>query len=125
MLREGDLVAVCLPPGARWIGLLRAAWETGAAVLPVDGRLAPAETARLLRRARPTIVIDPAGPARPRRGVPAGAGAALVVATSGTSGPPRLAELDRSAIDFAIRASAATLSAGPHDRWLCCLPPAH
>jgi O-succinylbenzoic acid--CoA ligase len=124
-LREGDLVAVHLPPGPRWVGLLAAAREAGAAVLPVDSRLAAREASRLVSRARPTVVVDAAGPRRRRGGVPVFPGTALVVATSGTSGPPRLAELNRTAVEAAVKASAEALAAGPDDRWFCCIPVAH
>jgi len=124
-LRDADLVAVRLPPGPRWIALLRAAWDAGAAVFPVDGRLAPAEARRLVSRARPTVVVDADGVRRRPRGVPAAAGTGLVVATSGTTGLPRLAELGRDSIEAVIRASAAAIGAGSADGWLCCLPVAH
>ena len=124
-LREGDLVAVNLPPGRRWIGLLRAAWDAGAAVLPVDSRLTAAEAGRLLSRARPTVHVDAGGTRRRPRGVPVERDTALVVATSGSTGAPRLAELGRGSIEAVIRASAAAIGAGPEDGWLCCLPVAH
>src|SRR5438270_488138 len=67
--RDDDLIAVCLPPGPRWLDALRAAWDAGAAVLPVDARLTTAEAAAVLARARPTAVLDRDG----WRRVPGGA----------------------------------------------------
>jgi O-succinylbenzoic acid--CoA ligase len=126
---EGDLVAVSLPPGEPWPDIVRTVWDAGAAVLPVDAKLARAATDRVLRTARPTVhATDENGPGRWRRthdGLPVDAGVALVVATSGTAGSPKLVEVDRTAIEAAVSASAEALEATSADGWLCCLPPAH
>jgi O-succinylbenzoic acid--CoA ligase len=128
-IAEHDLVAVTLPPGPGWLELVRDVWAAGAAVLPIDPRLPRAETAELLRLARPTVLIsDPAGEGTGRRledGVPADPGVALVVHTSGTAGMPKLVQFERRAIDAAVAASAFALEATPRDRWICCLPLAH
>src|ERR671910_1616181 len=57
-LVEHDLVAVRLPPGPRWLGVLAEAWERGAAVIPIDSRVAPAAAERLVRLARPTAILS-------------------------------------------------------------------
>ena len=57
-------------------------------------------------------------PADPQR-------AAVVVATSGTGGAARLAELPRAAIRAAIERSNAALGAAPTDPWVAVLPPGH
>ena len=56
-VRPSDLVAVWLPPGPRWPQLLEAIWQTGAAMLPLDHRLALPEVARALRQTRPTVLV--------------------------------------------------------------------
>ncbi|MEA2638000.1 MAG: o-succinylbenzoate---CoA ligase, partial [Chloroflexota bacterium] len=123
-LRAGDLVAVAIPPSRAWLPALRVAGEVGAAVLPVDSRLTAAERAALFAVAQPTISLGTEG-LRRLDGMPAGNGVALVIATSGTSGHPRLVELTRDAVTAAIRASATAIGAGGGDRWLSCLPLAH
>ena len=124
-LAPRDVVAVALPPGPQWAGIVRDVWDAGAAILPVDHRFPEPEAAALLRRAKPTVVLGPGGWARPPGGIPTEQDVALVVHTSGTAGEPKLAQFDRSAIDAAVAASALTLDATPRDRWLCCLPLAH
>ncbi len=104
--------------------MLRAAREIGAAVLPVDVRLSPTEQQALLDRARPTVVIDADGTRRVD-GVAVDPEVALVIATSGTSGQPRLAELTMASLEAAITASASAIGARLKDRWLSCLPLAH
>lgn len=123
-LGPGDLLAVALPPSARWLEVVRKAWDANAAVLPLDDRLPGREAARLLERARPTVLLDAHG-VRRLDGIPADEDVALVVPTSGTGGEPKLVQFDRGAIDAAVAASALTLEVSQHDRWLCCLPSAH
>lgn len=122
--RARDLVAVTLPPGREWLPIMRSAHDVGCAVLPIHIGLAAPERERLIERAEPTVTVDASG-VRRIDGKPASDGVALVIATSGTSGTPRLAELPISAVESAIRASATVLHASPSDRWLSCLPLAH
>jgi O-succinylbenzoic acid--CoA ligase len=108
-----------MPPGVGWFDIVAETWRDGAAILPIDHRLAPAEASSILERARPTVVIEPGG-VRRLDGEPVEEGIALVVHTSGTGGDPKLVQFDRVAID-----SALALEATAHDPWLCCLPLAH
>ena len=122
----GDLVACSLPAASdRWVPLVTAAWETGAAVLPVDGRLPRKAAAELIERARATVVI---GADRVTRlADPAGRDDELlaVVATSGSTGEPRLVELTRASVAAAVTASSEVLGSTAADPWLLCLPPSH
>jgi o-succinylbenzoate---CoA ligase len=124
VLRAGDLVAVAIPASRAWLLVLHAVRDAGAAVLPVDVRLSAREQGALLTQARPTVSVGAEG-VRRLEGVPVDDDIELVVATSGTSGYPRLVELPREAVAAAIRASAEAIGAGSEDRWLACLPPAH
>ena len=121
----GELVAVTLAPGPEWVDIVRAVWDSGAALLPIDHRLPATDQTALLRRARPTLVLGPGGRSRPPGGIPTEPGVALVIHTSGTRGEPKLAQFDHRAVDAAVAASASALHATPQDRWLCCLPLAH
>jgi o-succinylbenzoate---CoA ligase len=123
-MRTGDLVAVALQPGAAWLAILRHAHGVGAAILPIDIRLSSVERAALLASAQPTLVVDEDGAHRVD-GQPVDAAIALVIATSGTSGEARLAELPAAAVEAAVLASAAAIDARAEDRWLSCLPLAH
>jgi O-succinylbenzoic acid--CoA ligase len=123
-IAAGDLVAVSIPPSLAWLEIVAETWAAGAAVLPIDHRLPPAEAEALLELARPTVVLE-AGGARRVDGRPADPDVALIVHTSGTGGSPKLAQFHRTAIDAAVASSALALEASDEDRWLCCLPLSH
>jgi o-succinylbenzoate---CoA ligase len=116
-----DLVAIALPRPAAARAVV-AAWEAGEAVLPLDPAAPAPELARVLAGARPTHLLDGDGRRRLPGGEPVEPGVAALVATSGTSGVPKLVELGADAIAWSARAVSAALGAGPGDRWLCCLP---
>ena len=107
-IAAGDLVAVSIPPSPAWLELVAETWAAGAAVLPVDHRLPPAEAGALLERARPTVVLE-AGGSRRVDGRPTEPDIALIVHTSGTGGSPKLAQFHRRAIDAAVASSALAL----------------
>jgi O-succinylbenzoic acid--CoA ligase len=115
------LVAIALPRPAAARAIV-AAWEAGEAVLPLDPDAPAPELAATLAAARPTHLLDGDGRGRRPGGQPAEAGVAAVVATSGTSGAPKLVELGADAIRWSALATSAALGAGPGDRWLCCVP---
>jgi o-succinylbenzoate---CoA ligase len=95
-----------------FVDRLRAAWDGGDAVLPLDPRLPEAARERVLAAARPDEPVDD--------------GDALVVATSGTTGDPKAAVLTHDAVAASARATSARLGVDPAvDRWLACLPLAH
>ena len=124
-LARGDVVAVQLPPGEVWPEIAAKTWSVDAALLPVDDRLPRRATRALLARAEPTVLITAEGWRRMPEGRPADPSVALIVATSGSSGRPRLVELARSAVEAAVPASLRALGAGAGDGWVSCLPPAH
>ena len=120
-----ELVAVDLPPGPRWLEVLPELWGSGAAVLPLDHRLSKSEKRAVLDRARPSAVIGEDDDGTLFVGDQVDEGIGLVMATSGTAGVPKLAELSRVAIVTALESSAAALGSTSADPWVACLSPAH
>jgi o-succinylbenzoate---CoA ligase len=125
-----------LPPadaGPRFLGALAAALDgTGPAILPLDPALPRARLTALLDAFAPSVIETAQGPERsvrphsgraPTLGV--GPDTALVVATSGSTGPPKGTELAASALLASAAASLRRTGAGPGERWLCCLPVFH
>jgi len=115
---EVEAVAVLLPPpeAARVAVSL---WEAGQAVVPLDPAAPGPETERSLAAVRPTALIDADGRHRCADGVPAAAGVAAIVATSGTTGERKGVELT---FDGLSASATAVTSAAPSGTWLCCLP---
>ena len=122
---SGDLVAVSLPKGDHWLWLLEDLWTSGAGLLPIDVRLSPVESSSLLAIARPLVLVDQDGIHIRHDAAPIGERTGLVLATSGTSGTPRLAELSREALTAAAHTSSSALGATGRDPWIACLTPAH
>jgi O-succinylbenzoic acid--CoA ligase len=121
-----DLVAIDLPGGPGFLDALKAAWDSGDAVLPVDQRLSPAAKAALLDRLRPAAVVGAAGRTRRLEGLPVEPGDAVVVATSGTTGTPKGVVLTHGAVAASALATTARLGVDPdRHRWLACLPLNH
>jgi O-succinylbenzoic acid--CoA ligase len=126
---ECDVVAF-VGAGAPLAEAARRAWDGGRAILPINPAFTPAEITTLLARLRPTHVVAGRGQPGGSRsafpgGVPAPAGTAAVVVTSGTEGTPKGVELTRAGMDAMGRGYSAGLDAGPGDRWLACLPLHH
>ena len=91
---------------------MQRAWDDGDAVLPVDPRLPGPARDALLAAARLDEPVDD--------------GDALVIATSGSTGDPKLVVLTHAAVEASARATSARLDIDPTtDRWLACLPLAH
>ncbi len=98
--------------GPGFVTALQEAWDDGDAVLPLDHRLPGPAREQVLAAAH----LDE----------PVADGDALVVATSGTSGHPKLVVLTHDAVAASARATSAALGVDPaRDRWLACLPLAH
>jgi O-succinylbenzoic acid--CoA ligase len=121
----GELVAYEVPPGPRWLEILEAHATRGASFLPLDHRWTAAERRAVLDLARPTVLVAgddeevfDGAPVDPER-------AWAIVATSGTSGGPKLAELPRAALGSAVAGSLDALGIDAGDPWVCCLTPAH
>jgi O-succinylbenzoic acid--CoA ligase len=121
----GELLAVEMPPGPAWVDVIRRCWTSGVTLLPLDVRMAPGERAAILDRARPAGIVDAGGETTAFAGsVPVLPDTAVVMATSGTGGEPRLAELSRSAVEAAVEGSTRALRAGD-GALVSCLPPSH
>jgi len=120
-----EVVALMIPGGPRFVEELRAAWDAGDAVAPIDVRLSGAALDAAIEAISPTAIVDPSG-RTPHHGRPADTGDAIIVNTSGTTGRPRAAVLTHDALAASARATSEALGVDPgSDRWLACLPLAH
>lgn len=116
--------ALLLPPGPAMVDAVRHALSgDGPAVLPLSSDLPRPALDAALAALRPTHVVTPDGVRREPDGV--GSDAAVIIATSGSTGVPKGVELTAEALTASARTSLARLGAGAGERWLCCLPPSH
>ncbi|MDQ1400989.1 MAG: o-succinylbenzoate---CoA ligase [Acidimicrobiaceae bacterium] len=120
------LVAVDLPGGPAFVDALQRAWDAGEAVLPLDQRLAVPARQEVLDALAPGAIVDGSGRRLRAGGRPVADGDALVVATSGTTGPTKGVVLTHAAVAASASATSARLGVDPQrHRWLACLPLSH
>jgi o-succinylbenzoate---CoA ligase len=119
------LVALSLPPGTQFVEAAERVWAADGAILPLDPA-APADVVRrLLAALRPHVVVDDDGEHVLTGAADVDEGVALVVATSGSTGVPKGAQLSWHALDASAAASRERIGADPTDSWLSCLPWQH
>lgn len=116
------LVAAPLPVEPSSAGLIERVWSAGAALLPLGPASTEQERAALLARMKPHVVLDGAEEVALDEGVPVEDRTAVVIATSGTSGPPKGVVLGHTALAAAARLTNERVGAEQGQRWLCCLP---
>jgi O-succinylbenzoic acid--CoA ligase len=124
-----ELVAIDLPGGPAFEAAIRSVWDAGDAIIPIDQRLPRQTQMSLIDQAQPHAIIGPAADDR----VPLEYGGplveesdALVIATSGSTGPPKLlVHTDESLASHAWAVQARLEIDTKTDRWLACLPLGH
>ncbi|MEA2297167.1 MAG: o-succinylbenzoate---CoA ligase [Solirubrobacteraceae bacterium] len=126
-LPAGRRVAIALPPGLDFAVALHACLGSGALAVPVDLRLTAPERAAVCAGAarvidRPLEKASTAAPAGVGHDLQA---PAVVILTSGTTGPPREVVLTYGNLLWSALGSATAIGLDPAERWLCTLPAAH
>ena len=119
------LTALNLPGSPDFVHALQSVWERGDAVFPLDRRLPMAAQRSMLQGFGVATVISGDGETTLSDGEPVEPGDALVIATSGSSGPPKAAVLTHAAVEASARATSERLQVTDNDHWLACLPLAH
>ena len=119
------LTALNLPGSPDFVHALQSVWERGDAVFPLDRRLPAAAQRSMLQGFGVATVISEDGETALSDGEPIEPGDALVIATSGSSGPPKAAMLTHAAVEASAQATSERLQVTDNDHWLACLPLAH
>ncbi|HXC50120.1 MAG TPA: o-succinylbenzoate--CoA ligase [Candidatus Limnocylindrales bacterium] len=145
---RGDIVAVRSAPSPEMVAALHAVQRLGAAMLPVNTRLARPEAERILSHALPRLLVDTISGERADPGdvrvvdsfadvaragarsscVPAridGDAALAVVFTSGTTGAPKGVVLTNANFAASADGSRRRLGHGAGDTWLATMPLFH
>jgi len=119
---QRELHAVVSPATPELFRAVGAALDgSGPAVLPLSPALPAPALRATLDALRPTHVNG----VRREGGVGVPAEVAVVIATSGSTGVPKGAQLSAEALLASASASLRRLDAAAGERWLCCLPPSH
>lgn len=115
-----------MPASPAFVARVRAAWDSGDAVAPLDVRLDAASRHRAaIAMGATSIVGADGGEVRLPTGRGCEDGDALVVATSGSTGAPKFVVHGHDSVAAASNASNLRLSTGPGDTWLVCIPVCH
>ena len=104
---------------------LDAAWERDDAVLPIDPRAPRPAVDAIVGALRPHALVAADGTRGCDAGVDVDDDVALVIATSGSTGVPKGAQLSRAALEASARATMRRIGLRDDDRWLSCLPWQH
>jgi O-succinylbenzoic acid--CoA ligase len=121
-----SLVALVGAASSEHVIDLLAAIEGHVPALMIHPRWTEREVDGVVARAQPSLVIDGGLVVRESAGATRTTGGTLaIVATSGTTGAPKLAVLSRRAFVASARASAVHLGCSADDRWLLAMPLAH
>lgn len=121
-----ELIAVDLPASHRTVELIEDTWAKGDGFAPVDQRLPLSAKKRLIDALRPSYVIDKNGTSlRLPDALELDEGQRLAMATSGTTGAPKVVMYTQEQIEASVRATANHIGVRDSDHWLCCLPISH
>jgi O-succinylbenzoic acid--CoA ligase len=118
------LHAVILPPGPHLARRLEAALDgSGPAICPLSPALPRPALHSVIEALAPAAVetLDGTTPCEARRPTDA----AVLIATSGSTGQPKIVELTDEALTHSATATLQRVGAASGDRWLCCLPTDH
>ncbi|NUP00095.1 MAG: AMP-binding protein, partial [Nonomuraea sp.] len=113
-VREGDVVAVRLPPSTDVIAALLGVWRAGGAYLPLDPADPPARHADAMAAAGAARLIGEDGPHAIGEGGPA-PGIAYVMTTSGSAGLPKAVLVEHGSVAARVAWMRREYGLGPGD----------
>jgi acyl-CoA synthetase (AMP-forming)/AMP-acid ligase II len=128
-IQPGHVVAIALPPSIDYAIACAAALRLGAVATGINTRLGPRETAAIVARCEPRLVIEDASLLRGHGDAPRSPAAiapddpAVIIWTSGTTGLPKGAWFDHRNLAAAVRTAGAMTE--PFDRRISSVPMAH
>lgn len=121
-----ELVALDMPASNEIVSIIKSVWEDGDAFIPIDQRLPQSAKRKLLEEVQPSQVLDSQWTRiKLANGRPVEDGQCLAMATSGTTGTPKVVMYDMRHIEASARTTSTFIGVNKNDRWLCCLPIAH
>ncbi len=133
LARPRDRVALELPSGRDWVAFATGSWLAGLVVVPIDSRWPRSRRERVLSSCAVHITELEVGRAwsdldvlgGPPARVVAGEDPALVLFTSGTTGPPKEVVHSTASLEAQATAGALATGLGPNSMWLIPMPLTH
>lgn len=121
-----ELVALDIPASNNLIDVIRRIWERGDGFAPIDQRLPKKAKASFIKALKPSLIIDSSGSQiNVPNGKPLADGQCLAMATSGTTGDPKIVVYTMDQVVASAKATSTYVGVSSSDKWLCCLPVAH
>lgn len=121
-----ELVALDIPASNHLVDIINSIWDNGDAFSPIDQRLPAKAKKALVGLLKPSRLIDSTGETTRLDGaVPVEADQRLAMATSGTTGTPKIVMYTMDQLIASANATSARIGVTSSDKWLCCLPIAH
>ncbi len=121
-----ELIALDIPASNHLVDIINSIWENGDAFSPIDQRLPAKSKKALINLLKPSRLIDSTGETTKLDGaVPIEADQRLAIATSGTTGTPKIVMYTMDQLIASANATATRIGVTSSDKWLCCLPIAH
>lgn len=121
-----ELVAIDMPASEETVEVIKSIWEEGNGFAPIDQRLPMAAKKRLIESLKPArIMSSPTITRRLDGGQPLEDNQCLAMATSGTTGNPKIVMYNMAQIEASAKATSSFIGVENDDKWLCCLPIAH
>lgn len=121
-----ELFALDMPASNLLVDVIRSVWDDGDGFVPIDQRLPRKAKSSLINSLRPTKVIDASGNVtKLDDGIPIEDDQRLAMATSGTTGTPKIVMFTMDQLVASATATSSHIGVTPIDKWLCCIPIAH
>jgi len=121
-----ELVALDVPASNHLVDIIKSIWDSGNAFAPIDQRLPTKAKKALVGFLKPSKLVDSAGETTRLDGaVPIESDQRLAMATSGTTGTPKIVMYTMDQLISSAEATSSRIGVTSSDKWLCCLPIAH
>ncbi len=121
-----ELVALDMPASNSLVDVIKAIWDDGNGFVPIDQRLSIKAKRVIIESLRPSQIIGSAGDVTSLPdALPLENEQCLAMATSGTTGHPKIVMFTMAQIEASAWATSGHIGITSSDKWLCCLPIAH
>lgn len=121
-----DLIALDMPASNSLVKIINSIWDSNDGFAPIDQRLPQSGKAALIKALAPSKIIYGNNQiTHLPNAQPLEENQSLAMATSGTTGNPKIVMYTRQQLDASAIATSRHIGVNDDDKWLCCLPISH